>query len=59
MSNRFTILRQTAEVVDEKEIISNSSSKRENPETPVDEESEEINLRDIRRQRKNVSFFSL
>ncbi len=49
--NRFTILRQTAEVVDEKEIISNSSFKRENPE--------EINLRDIRQRKKCKLHFAL
>ncbi len=51
MCNRSTILRVTVVVV-EKEIISNSSSKRENPEPPVVEEYEEINLRDIRQQRQ-------
>ena len=43
MSYRCTILRETADDVDEKDIISNSFSKRDEP--PIVEEYEEINLR--------------
>ena len=43
MSYRCTIIRETADDVDEKDIISNSFSKRDEP--PIVEEYEEINLR--------------
>ena len=59
MSYRFTILRENPDVVVETEIISNSSSKRDNLEPPILEESEEISLRDIRRQRKKSNLLLL